>query len=58
MRTKGNIFKLVSLIGMALGAAGTLLSSWADDKELNLIIDEKIDEKLAARESEEKSEES
>lgn len=40
------IFKLVSLGGMALGAIGTLLSSWAGDKELDRLIDEKLDERL------------
>lgn len=46
-----NIFKIVSLIGMGLGAAGTLLSNWADDKELDRVIDEKLDERLAAHEN-------
>ena len=26
------IFKVLSLVGLALGGIGTLLSSWADDK--------------------------
>lgn len=52
------IFRVMSLIGMALGTVGTLLSNWADDRELDLTIDEKIDEKLAAREGKEESEES
>lgn len=50
---KKAIFRAISLIGMAIGAVGTLLSNWADDRELDMTIDEKIDEKLAARESEE-----
>ncbi len=54
---KKAIFRVMSMIGMVLGAVGTLLSNWADDRELNMTIDEKIDEKLAARESEEESEE-
>ncbi len=53
-----NIFKLLSLVGLALGAVGTLLSNWADDKELDMIIDEKLDERLAAHKDEEESEES
>ena len=53
-----NIFKLLSLVGLALGAVGTLLSNWADDKELDMIIDEKLDERLATHKDEEESEES
>ena len=55
---KGNLFKLLSLAGMALGAIGTLLSNWADDKELDMVIDEKINEKLTAHKDDEESEES
>jgi len=51
------IFKLVSLAGMVLGGIGTLLSTWADDKELDAMIDEKLDERLADNENEEESEE-
>lgn len=47
------IFRLLSLVGMALGGIGTLLSSWADDKEQDAIIEEKVNEALAARENEE-----
>ena len=52
------MFKLLSLVGMALGAIGTLLSNWADDKELDRMIDEKLDERLTAHTDEEDSEES
>lgn len=51
------IFRAISLIGMALGAVATLLSNWADDRELDMVIDEKIDEKLTDRDNKEKSEE-
>lgn len=54
---KKAIFRVMSMIGMALGAVGTLLSNWANDREQDMLIDEKINEKLAARESEEESEE-
>ena len=53
---KKAIFRVMSMIGMVLGAVGTLLSNWADDREQDMLID-KINEKLAARESEEESEE-
>lgn len=52
---KKAIFRVMSMIGMVLGAVGTLLSNWADDREQDMLIDEKINEKLAARESEEES---
>lgn len=51
------IFRLLSLVGLALGGIGTLLSSWADDKEQDAIIEEKINEALSARENEEKESE-
>jgi len=51
------IFRLLSLVGMALGGIGTLLSSWADDKEQDAIIEEKVNEALAARENEEEESE-
>ena len=44
------IFKVLSLVGLALGGIGTLLSSWADDKEQDAIIEEKVNEALDARE--------
>lgn len=44
------IFKVLSLVGMALGGIGTLLSSWADNKEQDAIIDEKVKEAMAAHE--------
>lgn len=45
-----NIFKLLSL-----GGIGTLLSGWADNKEQEAIIEEKVNEALAARNEEEES---
>lgn len=50
-----NIFKLLSLAGIALGGIGTLLSGWADSKEQEAIIEEKVNEALAARNEEEES---
>lgn len=45
------IFKVLSLVGLAFGGIGTLLSSWADNKEQDAIIEEKVNEALAAREN-------
>ena len=54
---KKTMFKLMSLGGGVLGFVGTLLSGWADDKEQEAIIEEKVNEALAARASEENEEE-
>lgn len=51
------IFKVLSFVGMALGGIGTLLSAWADGRERDVIIEEKINEALAAREHGEKESE-
>ena len=51
----GHIFKLLSLAGVVLGGIGTLLSGWADNKEQEAIIEEKVNEALAARNEEEES---
>lgn len=50
-----NIFKLLSLAGVVLGGIGTLLSRWADNKEQEAIVGEKVNEALAARNEEEES---
>ena len=55
---KKAIFKMMSVLGMILGAVGTLLSNLGDDRVLDMTIDEKIDEKLANYNKEEESEES
>ena len=43
------IFKVLSFVGLALGGIGTLLSSWAENKEQDAMIKEKVNEALAAR---------
>ena len=50
------IFKLISLAGLVLGGVGTLLSSWADGKEQDAIIEEKVNERFAALTGEEAEE--
>lgn len=56
MMEKKTIFRLMSLVGIALGGIGTLLSDWADNKEQDAIIEEKVNEALAARENKSKKE--
>lgn len=51
------LFKLISLIGLAIGGIGTLLSSWADDKQQEAIIEEKVNEALSERYPQEEVEE-
>lgn len=53
------LFRLMSLGGIALCGVGTILSGWAESKEQEAIIEEKVNEALASREIEmEESEES
>lgn len=42
------LFKLISFVGLLVGGIGTLLSSWADDKQQEAVIQEKVMEALAA----------
>lgn len=51
------IFKVLSFAGMALGWIGTLVGDWADGREQDAIIEEKVNEALAAREHGEKESE-
>lgn len=44
------IFKVLSFVGLALGGIGTLSSSWADNREQDAVIEEKVKEALEARE--------
>lgn len=55
---KKNLFSVLSLGLMALGGLLTLAQNWLDDKELDMLIDEKLNERLAAQTNEEESEES
>lgn len=47
-----NTFKLLGLGAMALGGVATLLSNFASSKEQEAIIEEKVNEALAAKETE------
>lgn len=50
---KNSLFKIISLVGLAVGGIGTLISNWADDKQQDKIIEEKVNEAIAARNSDE-----
>jgi len=51
-------FRLVSLAGLVLGGLGTLMSTWAEERERDAVIEEKVNEALAKREENEEEEES
>lgn len=56
MRKKRNTIKLLAILATGLGFAATLLSDWANGKEQEALIEEKVNEALAKRD-EEKNEE-
>lgn len=55
---KRNTIKLLAILATGLGFAATLLSDWANGKEQEALIEEKINEALAKREENEDEEES
>lgn len=54
---KFDAIKLIGLAGMALGALATMVSNYAQEKQMEQIIDEKVNEALAAREEDEEESE-
>lgn len=54
---KRNLIKVLALFGTALGIGATLLSDWANGKEQEALIEEKVNEALAKREAKEDEEE-
>ena len=56
MKQQKSIFRLMALGGVLLGGLGTLLSTWAESREQESVIEEKVNEALAAREKEENEE--
>lgn len=53
MKNKIDMVKLIGFAGMLLGGAATLISSWAQEKQMEQTIEEKVDEALAKRNAEE-----
>lgn len=53
MNNKMNLFKILGITGTVLGFAATLISDYANGKEQEKLIEEKIDEALAKREEKE-----
>lgn len=56
MKQQKSVFRLMALCGVLLGGIGTLLSTWAESREQESVIEEKVNEALAAREKEENEE--
>ena len=44
--------KLIAIVGTGLGFVATLITNYANTKEQEILIEEKIDEALAKRENE------
>ena len=57
MRRKRDTIKLLAILATGLGCAATLLSDWANGKEQEALIEEKVNEALAKRDKEEHEEE-
>lgn len=47
--------KLIAIVGTGLGFASTLITNYANTKEQEILIEEKIDEALDKRENETES---
>ena len=50
---KVGLVKIIGFAGMALGALATLVSNYANEKQMEETIEEKVNEALAKREEEE-----
>ena len=50
---KFDAVKLIGLAGLALGGLATLIGNWAQERQMEQLIDEKVNESLANREEEE-----
>lgn len=57
MKSKRDTIKLLAILATGLGFAATLLSDWANGKEQEALIEEKVNEALAKRDKEEHEEE-
>ena len=57
MRRKRDTIKLLAILATGLGFAATLLSNWANSKEEEALIEEKVKEALAKRDKEENEDE-
>lgn len=42
-----NIVRIISVVGMVLGGAASLLSGWANEKKMEQTVEKKVNEALA-----------
>lgn len=57
MRRKRDTIKLLAILATGLRFVATLLSDWANSKEQEALIEEKVNEALAKRDKEENEDE-
>ena len=57
MRRKRDTIKILVILATGLGFAATLMSDWANSKEQEALIEEKVNEALAKRDKEENEDE-
>jgi hypothetical protein len=53
MKEKNNIPRLIGLVGLLVGFAGTLISNYADHLELEQVVEKQINKRLNSNEDEE-----
>lgn len=53
MKNKGDLLKILAIVGPVLGLASTLMSNWVSNKEQEQMVDEKIQAALIAQNKEE-----
>lgn len=53
MKQKFDVPKLIGLAGLALAGVATLIGNWAQERQMEQTIEEKVNEALAKREKEE-----
>ncbi len=53
---KANLLSVLGIAATVVGGAATLLGNWVSDKKNEEMIEEKVNEALAKRESEEEAE--
>ena len=56
MKRNSNLVKMAGIAGMLLAGVATLVSNWAQQKVMEEIIEEKVNEALANKENEKESE--
>lgn len=53
MRNKANIVKILGVVAMVAGFTANLVTEWVNEQKMEEMIDEKLNEALAAKDEEE-----